>query len=106
MEELIKQLNDLKITQTSIDWLEDLPDDIWKLYFEEDLNPTAVATGLDIDKRRWYETGVNVYEMNGEFLGVRFVQDLFSEQSSVSDIYHTLEFFEMEEIQTISYRQI
>ena len=105
MKEIVKQLNNLKIVQKSIDFLEDLPQDIYERFFEGN----EVDGELDVDKHRWYETSVSVFRIDDapispSYLGVRSVTDLFSEQSSVSDMFYTLEFFEMEPIITTTYK--
>lgn len=101
MNTIIKELNDLKIVQKSLDYLEDLPEEIYKKYFE---NKGCVYSG-DVDKHRWYETSVEVYKVDGVLIGVCAVTDCFSEQSEVQDMFHTLRFFEMEEYTTISYKK-
>lgn len=101
MKELVKKLNGLKIEQHSYEWEEDLPDDIYEEYFS---NIDALDSELDVDKHRWYETSVSVYKIGDEFLGVRSVTDVFSEQMGYRDCGHTLDFFEMEEFSTVSYR--
>lgn len=101
MKELIEKLNALEIDQCSYEWTEDLPDDIYNEYFTD---VDAVDSELDIDKHRWYETSVFVYQIGDKFLGVRTVTDVFSEQMGYSDCGHTLNFFEMEEYLTVSYR--
>ena len=103
MKELIEKLNNLKITQTSIDWIEDIPEDIYKEYFE---NNDIVEYDLDIDKHRWYELSTDVYEINGKYLGIRHIAQLYSEMSSCEDIFYTLEFFEMKQIITVTYEKI
>jgi len=103
MKELIEKLNNLKITQKSIDWLEDIPEDIYEEYFE---NNDIVEYDLDIDKHRWYELSTDVYEINGKYLGIRHIAQLYSEMSSCEDIFHTLEFFEMKQIITVTYEKI
>jgi hypothetical protein len=82
-------------------WKDDLIDSIEKF----DLN--CVAEGLDVDKHRWYETSIIVFEvvigLKRYFIGVRACTDLFSESSSWEDIFWQYNFFEMEEKRTITY---
>lgn len=99
MKEILEKLNNLKITQESIDFLEDLPEEIYNKYFQD-----CVTERLDIDKHRWYETSISVYKIPEGLIGVKSITDLFSESSEVADIFHTLQFYEMEEIQTVSYK--
>lgn len=101
MEDFIEKLNALQIEQCSYEWTEDLPEEIYNEYFSD---IDAVEVGLDIDKHRWYETSVSVYKFGDSFLGVETVTDVFSEQMGYSDCGHTLNFFEMEEFKTVSYR--
>lgn len=103
IKELVKKLNSLKIHQTSGEFEEDLPEDIYEKYFE---NAKQVAL-LDIDKHRWYETAFIVYNLpNIGKIGVKTVTQMYSEESSIEDVYHTLMFFEVEEIQITSYKAI
>ena len=100
-KELVEYLNSLKILQrNSHD--EDIPEDIWNKYFDGN----GVTGGLNVDKHRWYETSIDVYKVNGGFIGVNSVTDCFSEQSSIDDMHHYLEFFEMKQIMKPSYEKL
>jgi len=101
MKELIEKLNALQIDQTRYEWEGNLPEDIFETYFKD---AEVVDSELDVDKHRWYETSVLVYKIDNKFLGVETVTDVFSEQMGYSDCGHTLNFFEMEEFKTVSYR--
>ena len=100
---IIELLNNLKLTQQSMDWMEDLPDEVWKNVLEGKCK--ELCHWLDVDKRRWYETSISVYAIADGIFGVRKVSDLSSEQMTVGDVYRTLEFFEMEEVKTITYKK-
>jgi hypothetical protein len=102
MEGLIKLLNDSNLSQCSMDWDENIPDDIYGKFFEN--NHKEVASGLDVKKRRWYETSTIVIEINGEFLGINLVTDLFSENMDIEDTGAGISFFEMQEIKITSYK--
>ena len=102
MKELVKMLNELNLTQDSVDWEENIPFEIHNTLFKN--NHTAVAYDLDVDKRRWYETSTTVIAINDGFLGIRLVTDLFSESMDVSDICQKIRFFEMEEVKITSYK--
>ena len=101
MKEIIEKLNNLKIIQKSMDFCEDLPEDVYETYFQK-----CVNVGLNVDKSRWYEASIDVYKIPEGFLGVKSVTDTFSESTEVKDIFHTLEFFEMEEIQIVTYKKL
>lgn len=96
--ETIKELNELKITQNSSDWQEDLPENYASIFTK------AVETGCGVDKHRWYETVVDVFEYQDRFIGVRYINQLYSETSSISDICWQLAFVEMEAIPSVVYR--
>src|SRR6187402_1326139 len=98
---LVEKLNALNIKQESYEWTEDLPEDIYDEHFTY---VEQVDLELDVDKHRWYETSTTVYKIGNEFLGVDAVTDVFSESMGYSDCGHTLNFFEMEEFVTTSYR--
>jgi len=101
-EELLKELKDLNLTQKSIDWIEDLPVGIWNKYDKELTNP--VKDNLDIDTHRWYELSTSVYEIDGRYLGVEHISNLFSEQMDCSDVYHTLSFNEMHPTTEVTFK--
>lgn len=107
MEELIKGLNELKITQTSMEWGESdaVDDELFEKLFPtlDDYQP--IASGLDVDQRRWYETSISVYKVKDGFLGVRHISNLYSESSSVDDIGWVLQFFEMEKYMVVTYKE-
>lgn len=103
LKELVDHLNELNLTQTSGTWEEDIPPEIWENYIKYTITH-AMADGLDVDTHRWYETSISVYKVLDGFLGVRYLTNLFSESMDWEDCYHTLQFFEMEEIQITSYK--
>ena len=103
MKELVKMLNDLNLSQDSMDWAENIPFDIYNTLFKN--KHQVVAYNLDIDKHRWYETSTVVVEINNCFLGISLVTDVFSEDMDVSDCGEEISFFEMEEIKITSYKK-
>lgn len=97
MKELINRLKQEYPVQK--DYWED---DLYTIL--KDIKAVKVAEGLDVDKHRWYETSIIVFQLpNNKFLGVRACTDLFSECSSFDDIYWTYDFFEMEQVNIPSY---
>lgn len=102
MKDLVYKLNRLQITQTYGDWEENIPEDIYTEYFKDKYS--EVEYGLDVDTHRWYETSTTVLKFEGGFMGVNYITNMFSESQDYEDCYHTMEFFEMEEYVTTSYR--
>jgi hypothetical protein len=102
--ELLEQLQGLKIIQKSIDWAECLPEQIWNDHFKG--NFKELKKGLDVDQRRHYETSISIVEVYGKPLGIRHITNLYSESSSCEDCFVEIEFFEMEEITVKSYRAV
>jgi len=103
-DNLIKELNDFQILQTKIDWELCIPQDMWKEHFEGSY--TDLASGLDEDSHRHYESSVSVIKIYDRILGIRHIDLVFSEMSMVEDCYHHLKFFEMREVQTVTYEEI
>ena len=71
-----------------------------------DSDPKLVKEGLDPEKHRWYEITTNVYRIGDRFIGVRGPSQMYSESSSWEDLYTPCVAFEMDEIRTVSYREI
>lgn len=101
-DQLLEKLQNLKILQKSIDWEEDLSEELLE-YFEPS---NIVADELDINRHRWYETCVRVYQIGDRFLGINYLSNSYSEHQMVEDCYHHLEFFEMKRKEIISYKYI
>ena len=101
LKKLLERLNKLKIEQTEIEWLESLPDDVWKNDFKDKYQ--SLQEGLDVEKHRWYEFATSVIKLGEHIIGIKHIQDIFSESMDCSDISHQLEFFEMKEVKVISY---
>lgn len=95
MNDIIQELNDLKILQTSLEWVEDLPEEIWLKYFEGN---QFVNDELDVEKHRWYHLATSITKIGNQFLGVRYISEIKSELMDCGDIHHHLEFFEMLEV--------
>lgn len=98
---LLKQLQELKIVQKEIDWAENLPEQIWEEHFKN--NFQELKKGLYVDGRRHYETTISVIKIYNKILGIRHITNVYSESSSCEDCFVNLDFFEMEEQQTITY---
>lgn len=92
---LITKLNEAKILQTDLDWRNCIDEDT--------SNWITVAYDLEIDKRRWYEFCTEVVEIDGMYMGVRHVSQMYSESGQVIDCYFTLQFKEMKPVTTITY---
>ena len=101
-DELLSILKELNITQKKSTWEDEIPEDIWNEHFEN--NHKAVATGISISTHRWYETSIEVIEIYGRFLGIRFISNVFSESMDYEDCYETIEFMEMEAIREITFK--
>jgi len=99
--ELLEKLNSLSIIQTSVDWAECIPEDLWDEQFKG--NFKVLKSGIDPDAHRWYETSVSVIRIYDGLLGISHISNLFSESLSCEDCYVTIGFFEMEEIVVTSY---
>jgi len=99
MEEIIKELKDLKLQQKSGEFTDDLPSEIHGKYFAN----KPVAEGLDVDKHRWYETTITVYKVAEGFIGVRSCTDLFSESMGYDDVQWEPWFGEMVEVNIPTY---
>lgn len=102
-DELLKKLNGIEILQTSMDWSENIPENIYNEYFKG--NFQTVGWGIDVVKHRWYENSTTVIKIYDRFMGIYHISDLFSESSSVEDCYFHMGFSEMEEIQITSYKE-
>ena len=103
-DELFEKLSNLDIIQTSGDWAENLPDDIWNEYVKN--NFKEVAFNLYIDTHRWYEVSVTIIRIYDELLGIEHITNLFSESSNYEDCYVKMKFYRMKEIPSVSYEKM
>ena len=100
IQEQVKYLNELNIEQTS-EFIESIPEEVYTDCFE---NAKELKSGIDIDKHRWYETSITVYDTKYGKIAVKEVSNTFSEEMGIGDCSHTLEFFEVEEVTVITYK--
>lgn len=75
---------------------------MWKILFQKTSN--ALQKGLEIDKHRWYSTCVNVYACEDGYVGIRGVNDLYSDSMDYSDCDCCCAASEYEEVITITYK--
>jgi len=104
-DKLLTKLQALKITQRKGEWEENIPDDIWNEYFEN--TPyVEVGWGISVDTHGWYETATTVISMYDKFLGIHYITNMFSENQGYKDCNVKMEFMEMKEVQTITYKRV
>ena len=100
LQKLVAEINSAQITQAEYPDEQEFPSHI-----QSELDQLeTVAQGLDVAKHRWYETSTTVYKHLEGFIGIRYVTDLFSESSSMEDIFWTLRAFEMEQVMEPTYK--
>lgn len=99
-KEIVTLINESKIIQDSSYDEQEFPEIIQTIIDQSKI----LTEGLDVDKHRWYETSITVYQYGNEIFGIQYVTDLFSEQSSFEDIYWTIYAYEMQEEKVISYK--
>ena len=99
LETIIKELNDAKILQ-KYSWEDSVPTELYEKHLEDSITIWVV----DISEHRWYETSIEVLRIPEGIIWVKHISKMYSESSSYEDMYHTLQFFEMEEIQISSYK--
>jgi len=101
-DELLKVLEEKSYEmEDSQCWDECLPEDVYNEFFKG--NYKEVASGLNVDTHRWYETSTTVIEIFGRFLGITHVSNIFSENMDVSDCGESVSFKEMKQVQTVTY---
>ena len=100
-DELLEKLKNFKLEQDG-SWDDDLyGTELWEEYFEG--NYKEVASEIDIDKHRWYETSTTVLKFEDRFLGIRSVTNTYSEDMGLGDCSWEHIFFEVEEVPTVTY---
>lgn len=104
-KELIEKLN----KYCSENEIYDLEDIGGQMQQELDNVDFHYVTTVDRDEHRWYVLAENVYavfiEGKNYYMGVWEVETLKSERMSISDCMCDIEFYEMEEYTTVSYRR-
>jgi hypothetical protein len=105
--ELIDELNNRKIKQTTIKTYKNIPSDLCKKYLY--LNDMECIENVDLQRDDvdgvCYEFGTVVYNVGGNLLGIRQLVWVNS-QSPISDFGHILEFYKMKEKSFITYEKV
>ena len=105
----IEEMVEATIQQCSSDWLEDIPEDLYRTYFANLENGPKfidLCYEYDRDKHRWYEVSTLVYSIAGWLFGVHAVSEVYSESMYVVDCDVVLDFFPVKEKQAISYEDL
>ena len=71
---------------------------------EEQLWKKPVKDNLCVEKHRWYETSISIFECSDGLLGIRLPSELYSETSEWCDLYAGIEFYDIEEVKEIVYK--
>ena len=90
-KELVKQINESEICSPR--WIGDFID----------ISGVKEVETLDLDEHRWYTVGTVVYEVSGQFFGVRGPVQLKSESMDYNDIGINCEAFEMKAVEAVTY---
>ena len=102
-DELLRSLKESNQSQLDSCWEENIPNELYEAHFMD--NYELVAEGLDVDTHRWFERSTVVVKIHGRFLGINLITNVFSDGASVDDVGGSVEYFEMEEVNVISYEQ-
>lgn len=73
------------------------------LEVEDAIDCKKVASGLELDKHRWYSKATDVYKCDDGFVGVKGVYQSFSDMQDWRDIDVLCEAEEYKEVQTVTY---
>ena len=101
--ELIKRLNEAKIVQDCLSWEACIPERFWWGCLKE----RKLLDSYVDERYEWYEMSIIVFEIDEYIIGVKTITSLINPHISglsLSDIKHTLEFFEMREVRKITYK--
>ena len=79
---------------------------IWEVEEELDGAGAEEVAQVDLDEHRWYVLGTTVYQVGDEFVGIFGPVSLKSETMSYSDIGVTCEAFMMEQVPSVTYKEI
>lgn len=107
-EDLINEINNSKIKQNDSYEDQDFGEFLNNIL---DNHCKVLETDLDVDKHRWYETSLVVYEYSDSRhfsenynFGIRFVSNTYDEMSTYEDIGWELKAFPMKKVETVTYK--
>jgi hypothetical protein len=80
--------------------------DVWDVEEELDGAGAKEVAQVDLDEHRWYVLGTTVFQIGDEFIGIRGPLSLKSETMSYSDIGVACKAFMMEQIPSVTYREV
>lgn len=90
-----------------IDLINNNEDCLYSIFDAEDIiqkEVKCVASELELDRHRWYSICVNVYACEDGYVGIRGVNQLYSDTMIFSDCDVICEAEEYEEVTTITYK--
>ena len=98
-KELVEKINSLELIQKEYPDEIEFPEEIQKVIDES----IIVKYNLFTEEHRWYETSLWVYKYKDEYFGIRYVDKLYSEGSSIEDVYHTITAVLLKEKPSVTY---
>ena len=105
-DEMLKELNNEKILIESDveEFFEDIDPLIYEKYFKG-VDVKNICT-LDTDHHRWYTLATSVIFIYGRYLGVRGICNVKSDSMSYDDCGCYYKFFEMKQVESVTYIEI
>lgn len=94
IQKLIDNLNGLTILQTKEGWADNIPEAVWSEWFEGKFRAVA-------DDCNHISFCRSVIEIQGGLMAVRYIAT-----DNIETCKHTLSFFEVEAVQTITYKRV
>lgn len=71
---------------------------------EEQIWKKPVKSNLYVEKHRWYETSISIFECSDGLLGIRLPSELYSESSEWCELCAGIKFYDIEEVKEIVYK--
>lgn len=91
-DKMLKELNTMDIQQTTEYWLDSIPYNIRKKYFNNEIK--VMKTGVCKRSNPLYTTSIEVIDMNGRYLGVHHISNKHHLSMSYKKFNESLDFFE------------
>lgn len=100
----IDLLNKSDVIQKNLDFEEDFDDELYDI--QSSNVDRLLQEGINVNTHRWFEISSTYFLLkNGDIIGVRVINNIFSESMDINDLEHRLIFFEGKEIPTVTYKR-
>lgn len=103
-KELLEDFNSRKIEADSLDWQDNIPNDLHQKYF--DGTKFKEVDEIEVESDRWCRIVTTVIEILGGYIGITHVSDVHNNNTGISDCLSHITVCEMKKSKKSTFKEV